>query len=169
MRAEQAAFPVWDRTAARDLARLAHHGQRDKTGAPYIRHPEAVAALTARTALRRGWSAEDVDLAIQVAWLHDVIEDTRLHAGLLQSIGVPMDVLGPVMSLTRPSGGTERTTERYYRRIAEEPIALLVKECDIEHNLAPERLALLDEETQARLRRKYAKAREALGLTTQEA
>lgn len=50
---------------AKSLACTAHAGQVDKAGADYIGHPERVAA-------RMDTPEEKV-----VAWLHDVVEDTR--------------------------------------------------------------------------------------------
>jgi hypothetical protein len=52
---------------------------------------------------------------------------------------------------------------QYYSIIRENPIALRVKLADIADNADEARLALLDPETAERLRRKYAKARRALG------
>jgi hypothetical protein len=51
----------------------------------------------------------------------------------------------------------------YYEAIREQSVAVRVKLADIADNADESRLALLDEATAARLRRKYAKALRALG------
>lgn len=162
-------YPHWGNAAALHLARFAHWGQHDKAGMPYIQHPVAVAHRAVNIAVKRGMSRDEQDLFYQVGLLHDVIEDTRLGAGQLRDLGVPMDVIGPVMMLTRPFDRSRPATERYYRRIVGEgPVALIVKEADIWHNLRPERLMRLDDVTQARLRTKYRHACEALGFNYEE-
>ncbi len=52
---------------AQSIAAAAHKGQVDKAGKPYIEHPAHVAASV------------QGDAAKAVAWLHDVVEDTRLR------------------------------------------------------------------------------------------
>ena len=169
--------PAWDFDTCSLIARLAHHGQQDKGGAPYIHHPAYVAYKAVSLAKERGWSEEDIHVVRQVAWLHDVIEDSRFTAAMLQDLGCPMSVLGPVMILTKPDlikitpestkddhDFNRRTLEKYYFRITQDPITHLVKEADIWHNSRPERLALLSNGDQARLTVKYTKACKALGL-----
>lgn len=159
-------YPIWkagiDGSAER-LARIAHQGQVDKIGRAYIHHPRTVAALTAEAAFQRGWSATRMDIAIDVAWLHDVLEDTRVTAEMMRVLGVPEVTLEHVETLTRRKGVS---AEDYYDRIKGDPITLLVKEMDIHHNTDPLRMRVLDEATRQRLRAKYAKAREALGLAS---
>lgn len=136
---------------ARDLAHRAHAGQVDKAGRPYIEHVARVAAAVA-----------DDPEAEAVAWLHDVLEDcdARFCDELLHIR--PVDVYYAVKALTRWKF-SERT---YYRRIASNPLALRVKLADIADNADEGRLALLEPATAARLRRKYAKARAALGVAS---
>ncbi len=65
-------------TAARQLADSAHRGQVDKAGAAYIDHPALVSG----------------DLrAEQVAWLHDVVEDTAVSLHDLRERGFAEDVV----------------------------------------------------------------------------
>ncbi len=52
---------------AKELARLAHAGQVDKAGRPYIEHVARVAA-----------ACSDDPEAEAVAWLHDVLELARV-------------------------------------------------------------------------------------------
>lgn len=132
--------------AAKALAHRAHAGQVDKAGRPYIEHVARVAA-----------AVSDDPEAEAVAWLHDVLEDCPRHVDEFWSF--PPLVTRPVCALTRIPG---HTSETYSSRIRRWPIALRVKLADIADNANEERLALLDEKTAARLRRKYAKAVAAL-------
>lgn len=134
---------------AKALAYRAHEGQVDKAGRPYIEHVARVAAAV----------SDDPD-AEAVAWLHDVIEDCAEKHQL-----EIVDLLPPKMMLALAR--LDRTAKRddfYYRHIAANPIALRVKLADIADNSDESRLALLDDKTAARLRRKYAKARQMLGV-----
>ncbi len=135
---------------AKALAYRAHEGQVDKAGRPYIEHVARVAAAV----------SDDPD-AEAVAWLHDVFEDCpgyvlECHA----NFGV-YPILFAVHDLTRSDLIPE---DFYYWRVARNPLALRVKLADIADNADEARLALLDEATDGRLRRKYAKARKALGV-----
>lgn len=131
---------------ARELAHRAHEGQVDKAGRPYIEHVSRVAAAVAGN--------ED---AAAVAWLHDVLEDCPGYAAELESF--PAHIRRNVIALTRVEGESEAS---YYAEIASRGLARLVKLADIADNASEDRLALLDERTADRLRKKYARAREAL-------
>lgn len=132
---------------ARELAHRAHAGQLDKAGRPYIEHVARVAAAV----------SDDPD-AEAVAWLHDVLEDGSAEHGLA-AMAFPDEIKYAVTLLTRC---TDYDYASYYDGIRANPIALRVKLADIADNADESRLALLDEKTAARLRRKYAKALEAL-------
>ncbi len=132
---------------AKELAHRAHAGQADKAGRPYIEHVARVAAAVA-----------DDPKAEAVAWLHDVVEDQPDFAlevwyGFPASIGVAVD------NLTRMP---KESAERYYSAVRCNALSLRVKLADIADNMDEARLALLDDKTADRLRRKYAKARKAL-------
>lgn len=131
---------------AKALAYRVHAGQVDKAGRPYIEHVARVAAAV----------AGDPE-AEAVAWLHDVLEDFGFPARWATDF--PRDTRDSVIRLTRTSRESARD---YYSLIATDPIALRVKLADIADNADEARLALLDAKTAGRLRRKYAKAREAL-------
>ncbi|MCR3751762.1 HD domain-containing protein [Lentzea californiensis] len=128
------------------IATSAHDGQVDKSGRPYIGHPLRV--MTAVT-------GEHEQMA---AVLHDVIEDTPVTADDLLAHGCPASVVDAVVALSHLP---EEPQEDYLRRVAANPLALSVKRADISDNLAPARIARLDEATQDRLKAKYARA---LGL-----
>lgn len=141
-----------DAILAADLARHMHRGQTDKAGEPYVEHLRRVA-----------WKLhpEDYDGQI-VAWLHDIVEDTDL--GLIAVYEIFGDVVGEaVRLLTRDKDDRWASPLEYYERIRNNPLALRVKRADIADNADEQRLAKLDPETADRLRRKYTKAREALG------
>jgi len=129
---------------AKALAYRAHAGQVDKAGRPYIEHVARVAA-----------AVSDDPVAEAVAWLHDVLEDCDESFGMDIRHGFSIGVLKAVYALTRTVGSDSNA---YYWRISKNRLALRVKLADIADNSSEERLALLDEKTAARLRRKYAKA-----------
>ncbi|TWI04857.1 HD domain-containing protein [Luteimonas cucumeris] len=133
---------------AKELAYRAHAGQVDKAGRPYIEHVARVAA-----------AVSDDPEAEAVAWLHDVLEDC--HGSGEDILDFPARLVKPVIALTR---WALETDEHYYPLVRAHPIALRVKLADIADNADESRLALLDDNTAERLRRKYAKARKALGV-----
>lgn len=130
---------------ARLIANVAHAGQVDKAGLPYITHPTRVAQLV------REISPADTD-AETVAWLHDVVEDSAITLDDLRRWGLSVDVVAAVDAITRRSG---EDPDVYYARVAASPRALQVKIADIADNCDPARLALLDPATRDRLTAKY--------------
>lgn len=133
---------------AEALAHIAHSGQHDKAGKPYIFHVARVAARVA-----------DDPLAETVAWLHDVLEDCPAYADDVHAF--PAEVLDAVKLLSRSEN---LPAETYYARIRQSPVALRVKAADLADNADDGRLALLPEATADRLRAKYAHARQELGI-----
>ena len=141
---------------ARAIATIAHKGQTDKTGAPYITHAARVASR--------------FDPAVRplkhcAAWLHDVLEDTDVTFEDLRDAGIHPEVLKIVVLLTRTPG---ISTEEYYRRIMTNRAAVAVKAADIDDNTRLARTKLLDEPTRERLAAKYDNARRSLGLHAQK-
>ena len=132
------------------IATLAHAGQVDQGGAPYIDHPRRVAAHLVHPT----WQA------VTVAWLHDVVEDTTVTLAAIAETFGPQ-IAEAVDALTHRRG---ESRIEYYARVRANPLALQVKAADIADNLDPARLAVLDEATARRLQRKYDEAREHLGL-----
>lgn len=130
------------------IATLAHSGQVDKAGQPYVDHPRRVAARV----------FEHGPLAEAVAWLHDVVEDTPVTLEAVEQAFGPQ-VAAAVDAIThRP--GEPRTA--YYARVRSNPVALVVKDADIDDNTDPLRLAALDPALASRLQVKYAAARASL-------
>jgi (p)ppGpp synthase/HD superfamily hydrolase len=141
--------------AADRLAERAHAGQVDKAGAPYIGHPRRVADRVRR---------HGGDVAQQAAaLLHDVLEDSPVTVDDLRAAGVPDAVVTAVVALTRRR---DEAHEDAVARAAADPVAALVKRCDVEDNTDPDRLARLDAGTRARLEAKYARALEVLDTGT---
>jgi hypothetical protein len=68
-------------------------------------------------------------------------------------------VVAAVDALTRRD---DEPAEDYYRRVAADPVARVVKDADLADNADPDRLARLDTATRERLSAKYAHARETL-------
>jgi (p)ppGpp synthase/HD superfamily hydrolase len=169
---------------AKDLAYRAHAGQVDKAGRPYIEHVARVAAAVRKDLLcpvddcengePTDWRASCgnpeccpwretcpvCDEAEAVAWLHDVLEDCDDSFRVEIVDGFPERIYRACcwMDRNRSYGNAE-----YHAVIRSNRLALRVKLADIADNADEARLALLDEKTAARLRRKYAKARKALG------
>jgi len=130
--------------AAQALAAAAHHGQLDKAGRPYIEHPIEVSRI-----VRLQGGNEDAQI---VALLHDVVEDTAVSLGDLQSLGYPDAILHAVEALTHRD---DESRESYIARVHADPIARCVKYADLTTNSDPARLSYLPVETQARLTAKY--------------
>ncbi len=122
------------------IATIAHSGQcrRDAiTG--YIEHP--------RQAVSRVWgTGREASLLIDIAWLHDVLEDTEETAASLPTKGVRPEVIRAVEILTH---SRIETYTHYLSRIKKDPLAVKVKIADMLANLA-------DEPTEYQIK-KYAK------------
>ena len=110
---------------AERIAREAHAGQTEEsTGDNYIRHVERVVALV-----------EGCDEKA-VAWLHDVIEDSRFYASNLFAAGIPWRIIDAVVWLTRPEFGSYA---EYIQMIKDsgDPLAIAVKIADLRDHLRP--------------------------------
>jgi len=110
---------------AERIARLLHAGQwYVDLRVPYINHLEGVVGAV---------EGADKD----VAWLHDVLEDTEVTSNELLDLGVSHETLEAVIVLTRNPSGYETYAE-YIDRIAKScnPSAIRVKIADLEYNLA---------------------------------
>ncbi|MGI6409379.1 MAG: guanosine-3',5'-bis(diphosphate) 3'-pyrophosphohydrolase [Gammaproteobacteria bacterium] len=128
------------------IAALAHAGQRDKAGQPYILHPLRM-MLKLETEQER-----------MVALLHDVLEDTAVTLAELEEAGFSVEVLQAVQTLTRRPGESRMEAAQ---RAAQDPLALSVKLADNADNLNPQRIAEPQEEDLQRMR-EYRKVRRFL-------
>ncbi len=133
---------------AMNLAYRAHHGQMDKSGAPYIFHPIHLAE-----------QMED-EVSCCAALLHDVVEDTDVTLEDLRR-DFPEEIVEAVRLLTHLEGVP---TEEYLIAIKANPVALKVKLADNAHNADQSRCCgtEVSEEKKARWRVKYATARAIL-------
>jgi len=147
------------------LAAWAHHGQTDKAGRPYVDHPRRVAERLQVHPSFLSLSEAAQDTALVAAWLHDVVEDTRLTISLLAELGVHRSALLHIDRLTRHRA---QDPANYYAAIRSDPVSRLVKECDIADNSDPRRLARLPLDVQKKLVRKYTTACTLLGLNPEE-
>lgn len=128
-----------------DAIRLAldkHHGQMDKSGAPYILHPLRVMA---------GMQTETERI---VAVLHDVVEDTDVTLDDLRRMGYSAEIVAAIDQLSRRE---DETYEEFIQRIKPHPLAVRVKLGDLLDNMDIRRNAALDEKALERFQR-YQKA-----------
>ena len=101
------------------LAKKAHLGQKDKGGNDYIEHPKAVASMM------------DTDIEKAVAFLHDVVEDTKISFDDLKEYRFSNQIIEAVKALTRHKN---ESYDAYIDRVIQNPIAKKVKLADMEHN-----------------------------------
>jgi (p)ppGpp synthase/HD superfamily hydrolase len=138
---------MMDFSTAQRISTAAHEGQVDKSGAPYIFHPQRIAERVA--------NEFGVDHpAVAVAWLHDVLEDTDVTMSDLRVGGLDD---AQAMALEALTHHHSETREAYIERIRLNELALIVKRADIADNSDPERLARLAPDTATRLHAKYAR------------
>lgn len=131
------------------LAYVAHQGQTDNSGQPYIFHPFHLAEQMTD------------EVSTCVALLHDVTEDTDLTLEDLEQ-EFPKEVTDALRLLTHKAG-TDYFD--YVRAIKQNPVALKVKLANLAHNSDETRFAGCGDipaEQLARWREKYAKARAIL-------
>ena len=133
---------------AMDLAYAAHHGQQDKSGAPYIFHPIHLAEQM------------DDEYSCCVALLHDTVEDTYVTIADIRR-EFPAEVADAVALMTHEEGVDYFD---YVRAISKNPIARKVKLADLAHNSDQSRIAgsAISEEKKSALRAKYEKAKRIL-------
>ena len=109
------------------LAAVAHAGQLDKSGKPYITHP-------IRVMMKCAGHGDAVEMA---AVLHDVVEDTWVTLDLLRTMGFPPAVVEAVDALSRRKN--LETYFEYIERCSRNRIAATVKLADIDDNSDPNR------------------------------
>lgn len=147
--------PIAGLAEAISLAAVAHNGQVDKAGVPYIAHPLRMVVAALEDGLHH-------EVAI-VAALHDIVEDTPVSLSALARLGFSERVIDAVKALTRRPRESYRT---YLLRIRENAMALEVKLRDIHDNTLPARLVKLDSDQRERLIGKYAEARSIISTST---
>jgi len=128
------------------IASLAHLGQLDKGGEPYILHP-----------LRVMMKLKDNELRI-IAVLHDVIEDTTITYQDLRDQGLRSELVNHIVTLTRLKG---ENYDEYINRICYDELAMRVKLADLEDNMDISRIKNPTQKDYNRVE-KYSKAKEKL-------
>lgn len=109
---------------ARAVALTAHYGQTRKDGQPYHTHCEAVA-----NAVR--WDLQPA------AWLHDVLEDTKVCVELLEEAGLSDYTIGLVQELTYHENYGRTKSEWLWKMLDYgDPDVLEIKLADMRHNLS---------------------------------
>ncbi len=104
-----------------EIAEIAHQGQLDKVGEPYIEHCRRVAFAVP--------SADEKT----VAYLHDVVEKARSWPmERLAAEGFPTKILEAVQALTRAAAESD---EDFVRRAVRNDLARSVKIADLNDNL----------------------------------
>lgn len=101
-----------------EIATLAHEGQVDKQGEPYILHPLRVML---------GLKKEEERI---VAILHDTVEDTSVTIADLKRLGYSQTIVDAIDSLTRKN----ETYDAFIRRVKKNPLAIKVKLADLTDN-----------------------------------
>lgn len=136
---------------ALEWAVLLHKDQVDKQGKPYILHVLRVAIDTSSV-----YNSEDLFIA---ALLHDVVEDCDVTVNNIRE-NFGDKVASIVDSLSRRKN---ESYNKYILRLCKNPLAMQIKELDLEDNLLEVRLEALPVREQRKLRKKYNKALETIG------
>lgn len=138
--------------AAREFARRAHTGQRDKADREYFEGHLVPIASAAQV------FGPNV---VAAAWLHDVLEDTAATAEDLARAGIPTHVIAGVESVTRRSG---ETYSELIQRACADSVGRFVKLVDNAWNItANPNLVQVDPARAASLlKRRYEPARQEL-------
>lgn len=104
---------------AYEVAKKAHLGQVDKAGVDYIKHPKTVASFV------------ETDKEKAVAYLHDVVEDTKLTLLDLEELGFSKTIIEAVDILTKKKG---QDYQSYLNLVKTNELARVVKLADLRHN-----------------------------------
>lgn len=115
-----------------------HRGQvRKYTGEEYITHPIAVADIVEAYLDANGYSEEDIMFAIQVALLHDTVEDTEATMEDIKALFGPEIARGVWFMTKTPEyvGNRKFRKELCEARLREAPeVIRILKTADMFHN-----------------------------------
>lgn len=120
------------------IAAIAHDGQFDKAGKPYLTHILRV---------YQNLNSNDEGLNC-IAALHDTIEDTKLTYQELRDAGMTERVINGVRLLTKVPG---QTADEYLEGILSSRDAMLVKKADLTDNMDIKRLKGVSDKDMARM------------------
>jgi len=111
---------------ATKIATEAHAGQtRWDKETPYITHPAAIA----RAIIQAGFDEDYV----AIAWLHDVLEDTKVTAVDLVRMGIPKYLVESIEVISKREG---QSYLDYILDVQADEKARVVKMFDIRHNMS---------------------------------
>lgn len=113
------------------IASIAHAGQKDKAGKPYILHPLRVMLTVAS-------DKNATDEQKIVAVLHDVIEDTYVQEQQLRENGFSEDIINAIKSVTKIKGESRMDAAK---RAKQNTIGRVVKLADLKDNMDLSRIA----------------------------
>ncbi len=119
-----------------------HKGQVDLSGQSYFLHLQRVSKKLKCLKYK------------EIAYLHDIFEDTDTYDFELSSLGISKWQIDIIRLLTRSKN---EQYEDYILRIAKDPTARLIKMADLEDNMDISRLKTLTEKDISRLK-KYHRA-----------
>ena len=125
------------------LAIMAHKGQKDKGGSPYIYHPAYVA--------QQVWNEDEQC----VAWLHDVVEDSDFTIAEIKCFGLPDNIVEAVEAITKREDEDYKT---YIQRVKANTLAKKVKLEDLKHNMDTLRFTSKPTEKDLKRQKKYKRA-----------
>lgn len=126
------------------LAARHHDGQFDKGGTPYILHVLKVMHYL---------KTDDEELMC-IAVLHDIIEDTKCTFEELKCYQISERVIAAVDLLTKKK---DQANEDYLEGILTNKDAMLVKMCDLRHNMDARRLKSIHDKQLREISEKEAK------------
>lgn len=107
------------------IADKAHAGQVDKAGVSYMVHLANVKTLT------QWFHGCGMELEA-VAWLHDILEDTKTTREELLEQGIPLTVVEAIEAMSHREG---ENYGDFIKRVKANPLARKVKIADLVHNM----------------------------------
>lgn len=126
-----------------EIAQVAHQGQKDKSGAPYIMH------------VIRVMNSGKTEIEKICGVLHDLVEDTTWTFEMLQQEGFSEEIINVLKLVTKES--EEEDYDHFIDRIIQNKTAVAVKLNDLRDNMDITRLPQITEQDLARLN-KYIRA-----------
>ncbi len=134
------------------IAYNAHDGQVDACGQPYIFHPFHLAEQMPD------------EITTCIALLHDVVEDTSItFEDLAQEF--PCEIIDALRLLTRKK---DQDYFEYIQALKHNPLAKIVKQADLAHNLDATRFSGCSEIPQDKLEKWQIKYKYALQILTSQ-
>jgi (p)ppGpp synthase/HD superfamily hydrolase len=119
-----------------EIAHTARGQMRADNVTPYIVHPMQVAEYTTMWSHRTAKLLRiELDIVRAAAYLHDVLEDTKVSAASLRRWSIPDTVIDLVLLLTKPGVKDAPEADEYFRVVGANPATRLIKAADICANL----------------------------------